>query len=757
MTKKIGLWPFVLLAALMLVMGWATWDEHVSGSEHAFSKFYNSLWFTLLWFVMAMFALYHITEQLLHKRLSVFLLHLSFLFILTGALLTKFAGKTGYVHLRENREISFLFNEETHTKVVFPFSILLKSFEIEYYPGTTSPANYISIVEIADSISGKHFEREISMNHILRYKGFRFYQSSFDEDGKGSILSVNHDPWGISLSYSGYFLMFFSMLFILFDRRERFRFLLKKLAQKTTIVAVAFLFYPIITTLGAANPGESLLTPDSLTVSTAQAKQLGQLLVEYQGRISPVQTLANDFTVKLTGKTHYGPISAEQVFWGWLLFPEKWQQIPLFEVKSNELKQMTHSTEQAGLVDFFDSYGQYKLAPYHRQMYGSGKPEGWLKEAKKIDEKINLIETLVAGELLRIFPVAMEDGHLQWYSSNAILPPQTDSMEVTFIRHFFSLYRESLISGNDATAQLFAAKLSTFQQKRGGEILPSVTRLKAEQLYNRVPVFSLLFKICLTAGSLCLLFFIWSTVGNKSYPRVETVFHLFLWILFIATSAGLGLRAYIGGRIPVSNGYETMILLSWISLLTGILTRRYSSLITVFSFLLAGFTLLVAHITSMSPQITPLVPVLQSPLLNIHVLTIMVAYGLCGFMALNSLTALTVYFFGGKKIDRDTYVLRMKETDELFMYPATFLMGAGIFIGAIWANVSWGRYWGWDPKEVWALITFLLMGFTFHKKTLTWFRHPLFYHIFVLIIFLSVLMTYFGVNYILSGRHSYAE
>ncbi|MDR1259661.1 MAG: cytochrome c biogenesis protein CcsA [Tannerellaceae bacterium] len=281
--------------------------------------------------------------------------------------------------------------------------------------------------------------------------------------------------------------------------------------------------------------------------------------------------------------------------------------------------------------------------------------------------------------------------------------------------------------------------------------------MKAEQLYNRSGIFSLLFKINLTVGALCLLFFIRCSILGRSYPRVETASYILLWILFAVTGAALGLRAYIGGRIPVSNGYETMILLSWFSLLTGIVAHRYSSLITAFSFLLAGFTLLVAHISSMSPQITPLVPVLQSPLLNVHVLTIMVSYGLCGFMALNSLAAFIVYFSGrGSREGRAAYVLRMKETCELFMYPATFLMGAGIFIGAIWANMSWGRYWGWDPKEVWALITFLLMGLTFHKQALAWFRNPLFYHIFIWIIFLSVLMTYFGVNYILGGRHSYA-
>jgi ABC-type transport system involved in cytochrome c biogenesis permease subunit len=194
-----------------------------------------------------------------------------------------------------------------------------------------------------------------------------------------------------------------------------------------------------------------------------------------------------------------------------------------------------------------------------------------------------------------------------------------------------------------------------------------------------------------------------------------------------------------------------MLLLSWLSLLTGLLVRRYSPLFVAFSFLLSGFTLLVAHISSMNPHITPLMPVLQSPLLNVHVLLIMVSYGLCGFMALNAVTALTVNAFTKDR----AYLQRMKEISELFMYPATFLMGAGIFVGAIWANISWGRYWGWDPKEVWALITFLLMGFTFHCKTLKFFNKPVVYHIFTLIILLSVLMTYFGVNFILGGKHSY--
>ena len=743
-----GLYTFVLLALLVLVMASATWDEHLHGSAHAGFVFYNSVWFTLLWVLTATVGCYYIVVSSLHRRLSVFLLHASFLMILTGALVTRLTGKTGQVHLRENQQVTSFFDEGTHYREVFPFSLSLKSFEIEYYPGTNSPADYVSQIEVTDAKTGERFDRKISMNNILRYRGYRFYQSSFDEDWRGSVLSVNNDTWGILLSYAGYFLMFFSMLLILFDKRERFRFLLKKMAQKTALIALMLTFATDL--LGFQNP-----------------VGLGDLWVEYQGRIAPIQTLASDFTRKLTGKNYYKSFSCEQVFFGWLLFPESSQNVPMFELKSEELKSLAGVRDNyACLADFFDAGGNNILEPYYRQMYGSNKPEGWFKEAVKLNDKFHLVEMLLNGSLLKIFPMLDHDGKLQWYAPGTDIPAQVDTMENVFAKYFFSLYYEALIENDAITASMYVDKLLKFQQKKAGDMLPSTTRLKMEQIYNRIQIFSLLFKVCLTVGLLCLLFFIFKDLKIQrfkdlknqlfNYSVIQLFFYLTLWIVFAAATVGLGLRTCIGGRIPVSNSYETMLLLAWVSLLTGILARRYSLLIVAFSFLLAGFTLLVAHISSMNPQITPLVPVLQSPLLNIHVLTIMIAYGLCGFMALNSLTALIVWLFGSKKTDRTAYINRMKETSELFMYPATFLMGVGIFLGAIWANQSWGRYWGWDPKEVWALVTFLLMGFTFHDKILTWFRKPVFYHIFVLIIFLTVLMTYFGVNYILGGKHSYA-
>ena len=701
---KTGIYTFGLLALLVFIMAYATIDEHYRG----FSMIYNSVWFILLWLFISTIGCYYITIRMLHKRLSVFLLHLSFLLILSGALVTYLSAKSGHVHLRviDNVQLTIdngewgmengewrvenehwtkkgFLDERTHGIVIFPFTIMLKSFEIEYYSGTNSPANYISVVEVVDEKTGNRHDYTISMNNILRYRGYRFYQSSFDDDLKGSILSVSRDTWGIPLTYAGYFLLFFSMLFVLFDKRERFRFLIKKLGEKSVMVVLLLGIFMItfLSTLSAASP------PD----------RLSETLVEYQGRICPIQTLANDFTAKLVGKPKYKSYSGEEVMFGWLFFPEKWQHERMFKLKSEEMKSISGRKDgYACYADFVDNSGKNKLEIYYHLMYGSKKPTGWLKEAVTLNDKFHLIYMLQNGTLLKIV--------------------HTDD----------------------------------------SDILPSATRLKAERIYNDLQIFTLLFKICLTLGSLSLLFFLFKLIfiqGLKT-SNFESYFYYALWVVFVVTSIGLGLRSYIAGRFPFSNTYETLLLLTWLSLLTGILVRRYSFLIVVFSFLLSGFTLLVAHIGLMNPQITPLVPVLKSSLLSIHVLTIMVSYGLCGFMAFNSITALIVWL--SKKEDKMDFIKRMKEISELFIYPATFLMGAGIFIGAIWANQSWGRYWGWDPKEVWALITFLLMGFTFHSKTLTWFRKPIFYHIFILIIFLSVLMTYFGVNFILGGKHSYA-
>jgi ABC-type transport system involved in cytochrome c biogenesis permease subunit len=770
MNKTIGYLAFILLLLLTVVMGIATWQEHFKGTEYVLIHFYKSFWFNLLWAWLAVSGGYYIIKTELYKKLPVFVLHLSLLIILAGAMITRFNGKTGAIHLREGVEVRAFACEELNGKLQLPFTMELKEFRVEHYPGTSSPSNYMSVVKVTDNQSGETFEKEISMNNILKYKGYRFYQSSFDEDMKGSLLSVNRDSTGIAFTYAGYYLLFLSMVWILFDRKGRFFELRKKNFRNPDVasssapedgsgavsgkVSRLFLWLFVLFFSGTlyASPPRNF---SEITIDREQSDRFARIRVNYHGRICPLQTLAVDYTTKLTGKPRFEGLQPEQFLLGWVFFPEDWQRIPLFEVRHPELKRIINVSGKACLNDFFDSLGQYKLEPFWREIHGS-KQTAVLKEVLKLDEKVQLVSMLRNGNLLQIFPFRTNEGRIRWFSPKQMLPEYAEEIQQKLIDNFFPTYSDDFQKGNKEDALSLLELLQGYQQKVAGEVLPSEMHLRAELLYNRLSIFSLLFKIALTIGCIGMFLFIFYNVKNKEYRKIHSIFYYSLLLVFVVLTFGLCLRSYIAGRLPMSNGYETMLIISWTALLVGVLFRRFSFLITNFGLLLSGFALLVAHISSMNPYITPLVPVLQSPLLSIHVSLIMIAYGLCGFMVLNSLTSFSLLVFSGKGKQTRQQVVILKEMSELLMYPATFLLGAGIFVGAIWANVSWGRYWGWDPKEVWALITFILMSFTFHGKTISWFRKPVFYHLFVVIIFTAVLMTYFGVNYVLGGRHSYA-
>ncbi len=753
MKKIIGYLSFFLLFTLIVVMGMATWQEHLKGTQYAMNEIYNTTWFNLLWVSVSVLSTYYIWANKLYRKLPAFMLHLSLIVILTGALITRFNGKTGMIHLRENIENRTFFCEEDQDYIHLPFSLLLNSFQIEYYPGTTSPSNYISIIEIKDKSGNTSLEKEISMNNILKHEGYRFYQSSFDPDMKGSILSINYDSTGIIFTYTGYFLLFFSMLWIFFDSKGRFTELVKKTTKNkfaSILIICLFSFFPV-----HAETTNSLLSKDGATVNREQSNRFAKLKVYYNGRICPLQTLAIDFTTKLTGKPKYKYANAEQVLLGWIFFPEKWQHVPLFDIRNEELKNIINNSGKACFSDFFNSKDQsYKLAPYHVQIYGSEQKSALIKEAAKLDEKIQLIAMIQNGELLQMFPFETSEKLLRWYTPTEQFPENISKQEILFAQNFFSLYYEYIRDNNINDTNILLDKLTVFQNSKTQDIF-SESHFKAELILNKINIFSLLFKINLTIGCIAILFFISGVVRNQNTERIQHAFYYILMLMFIVLTIALALRGYVAGRLPMSNGYETMLFIAWCTLSIGVLSRKYSFLITCFSFLLSGFVLLVAHIGSTNPQITPLVPVLQSPLLSIHVSLIMISYGLCGFMLLNSLTAFILLGIAPRKRQTKINTSKLKELNELFMYPATFFLGAGIFVGAIWANVSWGRYWGWDPKEVWALITFLLMSFTFHGKTLEFFKKPVIYHLFILIIFASVLMTYFGVNFVLGGKHSY--
>lgn len=320
------------------------------------------------------------------------------------------------------------------------------------------------------------------------------------------------------------------------------------------------------------------------------------------------------------------------------------------------------------------------------------------------------------------------------------------------------MYGLCVSRGEPDLALQFLDRIVEYQKKWGGDTLPSERVKQAELFYNRLSPFTKLFMVDLTCGMLILILFIFFTVKEKKSKRFVRFTQIVLGVLFIAHTLALGLRSYISGRIPMSNGYETMLIVSWSALFISLCTGYRRVLLAGLGILLSGFTLLVAHLAMLNPQITPLVPVLTSPLLTIHVAVLMMAYALAGFIALDALVAFSLLLFSRAKNKEQSreQVKQLRLLSELFLYPCTFLLGIGIFIGAVWANVSWGRYWGWDPKEVWALISFMLYALAFHRTTIPYFRNDFFFHLYSLVAFASILMTYFGVNFFLGGMHSYA-
>lgn len=226
---------------------------------------------------------------------------------------------------------------------------------------------------------------------------------------------------------------------------------------------------------------------------------------------------------------------------------------------------------------------------------------------------------------------------------------------------------------------------------------------------------------------------------------------------FIALTLCLALRWVASGRVPMGNGYETMLLLAWLVMLVALAVVRRFRIALPFGLLLSGFFLLVSHISSMDPQISHLMPVLNSPLLSLHVSVIMAAFALLSLTFLCAVTALLLRLFRGRNATGlADQTGRLALLSRLMLYPALALLGIGIFVGAVWANVSWGAYWNWDAKEVWGLITLMVYAVAAHDASLPFLRRPLGYHAFMALAFLTIVMTYFGVNYYLGGMHSYA-
>jgi ABC-type transport system involved in cytochrome c biogenesis permease subunit len=725
-------------------MGVATVVEKFHGTEYVYSRIYGTLWFCYIWAVMACLGIIGIFKTKLYRNLPLMFVHVSFIVILAGAGLTKAFAKHGYFIATKNVYSSLMHHDE---KVVeLPFGVRLDTFFVSYYPGTDAPADYTSRISIRNR-SGEISRAQISMNRTHTHEGYRFYQSSFENDMNTSIFKVNHDETGVYVTYAGYLLFALAMLWFLFDRRNIFRALLRHPLLRKTIASLV----GICLTTGLFS---QTVVSDSTTVAPRQAEAFGNLWVLSEGRIMPMFSLAREFTRKITGQDSFGNMGAMEFMTGILFFPEKWENVPLFEITSPELRaELNIKGSKASPADFYDGNERYRLSRYRADLNSAKTKSPLLKEVEQLNDRIQLMGMLSSGFLLKIYPLEVE-GRREWVhpGQNIQIESQDDRM---FIDSSLPDYYAKILEGNEAAALDVLEDIKNFQIRKAGKLLPSASLREVERLYINANLTSLLFKVNLAGGILALFALLIPAGGVRTFAL--RLFGVLTVAAFLVHSFSIALRTCIGGRLPFGNGYETMLLVAWCALLVASLFGRRVRILTPFGLLLSGCVLLVAHIGSMNPKITPLVPVLSSPLLSIHVSVIMLSYTLLGFVALNSLLSFVLILVSrkGKEQELVTMLERNRIYGLVCLYPAVFLLGAGIFVGAVWANMSWGRYWGWDPKEVWALITFMIYGLVFHRN-MRLMNNTFAFHAFGLYAFASVLMTYFGVNYILGGMHSYA-
>lgn len=732
MKKTIG----IIYVLLLIVMATATFVENSRGTDFAHTAIYGSWWFCVLWGLLAVLGLVYILKRKV-RNVGTLAIHVSFLVILLGAFLTHVTAKRGMMHLRVGETTdTYIASDGDHgmKTVKLPFALRLQRFETSFHDGTSAVLDYSSHFTVIDGSTKE--EAIVSMNNIYSHRSVRFYQASYDPDGKGSVLTVNSDPWGIPVTYTGYALLFLSLIWMLIDPKGPYRRLLKSLKSMPNFcLTLSFVFCSLL--FSTAAKAQSTLPKET-------ASRFGKICILYNDRICPVQTYALDFCKKVYGARSYKGLTAEQVLAGWIFYGNEWAQEPFIKVKGGALREQTGIQKYASMSSFFGSYG-YSLASLVQDYY-QGNQDKLHKQAADVDGKIMLIMELRSGSTLKVLPYTTPKGKTTWYAPTDSLPTSVEKQHALYIKNVFPLIYEDVRAKRWDRVDIFFDKMLRYQEVSAGNSLPTVSQYRAERVNNAIPFATILFMANLTLGFIALFYTIYRMTRKRDIKVMDIALPVLLCLSFLALTTALTLRWIISGNIPLSNGYETMLSVAWFVQLISLLTMRRFRIVLVFGFLLSGFFLLVSHINQMDPAIGQMMPVLNSPLLSIHVSIIMMSY------ALLSLT----FICGIMGLLMRSHAAELQMLSRVFLYPAITTMGLGIFIGAIWANISWGTYWSWDSKETWALITFMIYAVVLHTQSLPILKKPRVYHLYMVLAFMSLIMTYFGVNYFLSGMHSYA-
>jgi cytochrome c-type biogenesis protein CcsB len=639
-----------------------------------------------------------------------------------------------------------------------PFAIKLNKFILERYPGSSSPSGYKSDVVLIDKIGNAEKPFMIFMNNILKYKGYRFYQSSFDRDEKGTILSVNHDQAGMLVTYTGYTLLFIFIIFSLINKNSVFHNInsgyWNSTIRKTIPAILLVLFLSGLTTASAQK-----LIPDR-----SVANEFGKILVQDQkGRTKPLFTLSNDILHKVTRENEFEGLNSMQVFLGLYFDFNNWKDVPFIRISNSDLqKKLGINGKFAAFSDIVDitGNGTYKIADEVNAAYekAPGERNKIEKEIMKIDERVNIVYMIYKGDFLKMVP--LRDGTHNWGSPQDAIQKVVNKDDSLYLSSILPSLSEALQTNNITSVRRVSESISGYQKKFSQYSLPSESKTNAELLYYKLLIFERLFPYYATVGLILLIGLITMVIrGRKETSLFVKILGWLLFAGFLFHTFGLGLRWYIAGHSPMSNGYESMIFISWVTLLAGFIFSRKSAFALSATAVLASMTLMVAHLSFMDPEITNLVPVLKSYWLTLHVSVITGSYGFLGLGAILGLITLVLLSLSNDK-NRDRIANTIDELTVINYKTLTlglYFLTIGTFLGAVWANESWGRYWGWDPKETWSLITIIVYSIVIHSRMIPGMKDIFTFNLLSLFAFSSVLMTYFGVNYYLSGMHSYAS
>lgn len=633
-----------------------------------------------------------------------------------------------------------------------PFSIALKDFQMERYPGTNSAVSYASEVLVKDIEKGVQFDYRIYMNHILNYRGYRFFQSSFDTDEKGTYLSVNHDFWGTWVSYLGYALLSLGMVLTFFHKQSRMQYLAKKLKELRKASLIILLI--------------SLFSEKAIAQSKEHAAIFSTVIVQdMQGRMKPMHTLSREIMRKLYGKESYEGMNADQVVLNMYFQNQDWAYKPIIKIGEQTKKYLELEGKYASYVDFFNKNGTYKLAAKLDTIFALQPVNQTVgdKELIKVDERLNILNMVFSGSIFKIIPIK-GDANNTWTGAQVQHHYADEhqhglSTATLFFNKYAEYMKHALHSGDFSKPNELLQDLKTFQQKEAASILPSSTKVKAEIILNESNVFGRLALFNLLLGMVYLsLLFLSVFKSNFKSIQLSRILFLLLFIGFSLHTIGLGLRWYVSGRAPWSNGYESMIYIAWTTTLAGLIFARKSLGGLAATLTLSAIVLLIALLSYLDPEITPLVPVLKSYWLTIHVSLEAGSYGFLVLGAIIGIINLLLLSFANQKNQQHIkrVVTELSYLSEMILLGGILMLSTGTYLGGIWANESWGRYWGWDAKETWALVSILVYAFILHMRLVPGLKGHYAFNVASLFGLASIIMTYFGVNYYLSGLHSYA-